>query len=201
MCVYVYLDPELIYSVKLRVLLCILVLLQYSIPCVYVCVCRELETLQGDVVESKLTMDGKQKVGVATSKFIATTLGLPFNREVAMVFGLSLTLSLQRLVSKRKITFPKSGAFWSLTTWPQVLVDMLHDPITASSFIDSSHNDNLKTWLLTCAGTGGGRGQHCEVACSGGGTEGDIEEWRPENSRTGEDKVSLTQEVLRGANE
>lgn len=89
MCVYVYLDPELIYSVKLRVLLCILVLLQYSIPCVYVCVCRELETLQGDVVESKLTMDGKQKVGVATSKFIATTLGLPFNREVAMVFGLS----------------------------------------------------------------------------------------------------------------
>ena len=52
--------------------------------------CRELEALQGDVVESKLTMDGKQKVGVATSKFIATTLGLPFNREVAMVFGLSL---------------------------------------------------------------------------------------------------------------
>lgn len=48
--------------------------------------CRELEALQGDVVESKLTMDGKQKVGVATSKFIATTLGLPFNREVAMVY-------------------------------------------------------------------------------------------------------------------
>lgn len=53
---------------------------------VCVCVCRELEALQGDVVESKLTMDGKQKVGVATSKFITTTLGLPFNREVAMVY-------------------------------------------------------------------------------------------------------------------
>ena len=67
---------------------------------VCVCVCRELEALQGDVVESKLTMDGKQKVGVATSKFITTTLGLPFNREVAMVY--LWTLSLQKLVSKRK---------------------------------------------------------------------------------------------------
>ena len=48
--------------------------------------------LQGEVVESKLTMDGKQKVGVATFKFIVMTLGLPFHREVVMVFGFTSEL-------------------------------------------------------------------------------------------------------------
>lgn len=42
MCVYVYLDPELIYSVKLCVLLCILVLLQY-----YVCMCMCVQGVGG----------------------------------------------------------------------------------------------------------------------------------------------------------
>ena len=57
----------------------------------------------------------------------------------------------------------------------------------------------MNTLAFTCAGIGGGGGQYCEVAGSGGGTEGDTEEWCPEDSRNGEDKVSLTVNEQRGA--
>ena len=69
---YICLGPEYIHGFS--VLLCTCTFLDTMC----VCVCRELEVLQSEVVESKLTMDGKQKVGVATFTFIATTLALPF---------------------------------------------------------------------------------------------------------------------------
>ena len=91
-----------------------------SIPCV----CRELEVLQGEVVESKLTMDGKQKVGVATFTFITTTLGLPFHREVVMVFSFISELVqpkgwLSKGRSDARVTLFQIWGFLVFSTWPQ----------------------------------------------------------------------------------